>query len=100
MSNEPIVMRSPSTGAVAKVLPEFIQIYIESGWVFECEKAHMEEGSSMSDHDELIEILWQAAAADRVRSGKDLRNVPVVRSKCEEVADAIIAAGFTKGDKA
>jgi hypothetical protein len=99
MSNEPILMRA-SSGSVAKVLPEFIQVYIDSGWVFECEKAHVDEGSSPSHREELIEILWQTATADRVRDGKNPRNVPVVKSKCEEVADAIIAAGFTKEGKA
>lgn len=48
----------------------------------------------MTARDELIEILWQTAVADRVRDGKDLALVPVVRGKVEEVADAILAAGF------
>lgn len=50
----------------------------------------------MSDREELIELLWQTAVADRVRDGKDLKNAPVVRSKVEEMADVIIAAGFQK----
>lgn len=50
----------------------------------------------MSARDELADILWGTAVADRVRDGKDLRLVPVVRAKAESAADAILAAGYRK----
>ncbi|UUG70015.1 hypothetical protein SEA_ZUCKER_56 [Arthrobacter phage Zucker] len=50
----------------------------------------------MSNRDELIQIIWDDAVADRVKNGKDLRNVPVVRPKVEAMADKIIAAGYRK----
>ena len=49
----------------------------------------------MSERDELIEILHQTATADRVKN-TPLRHVPVVAAKVEEVADAILAAGYRK----
>ncbi|MBT2537232.1 hypothetical protein [Arthrobacter sp. ISL-69] len=50
----------------------------------------------MSERDELIEILWQTATDDRVRSGVDLHKTPVVRAKAEVTAEAILAAGYSK----
>jgi hypothetical protein len=50
----------------------------------------------VSARDELIQIIWDGAVADRVKDGSDLRNVPVVRPKVEAMADAILAAGYTK----
>jgi len=49
----------------------------------------------VSERDELIEILHQTATADRVKN-TPLRHVPVVAAKVEEVADAILAAGYRK----
>lgn len=50
----------------------------------------------MSDRDELIELVWDGAVADRVKDGLDPEFVPVVRPKVEAMADAILAAGFRK----
>jgi hypothetical protein len=50
----------------------------------------------MSERDELIQMIWDDAVADRVRDGKDLRNTPVVRPKVEAMADKILAAGYRK----
>ena len=50
----------------------------------------------MSERDELIQIIWDEAVDDRVKSGKDLRNVPVVRPKVDGMADRILAAGYRK----
>jgi len=49
-----------------------------------------------TDRDELIELVWDGAVADRVKAGKDPRQVPVVRPKVEALADAILAAGYRK----
>lgn len=50
----------------------------------------------MSDRDELVQIIWDGAVADRVKDGKDYQRVPVVRPKVEAMADAILAAGYGK----
>lgn len=46
--------------------------------------------------DELVQIIWDGAVADRVKDGKDPDRVPVVRPKVEAMADAILAAGYGK----
>lgn len=51
-------------------------------------------GGEVSERDELVQIIWDYAVADRVKDGKDLRNVPVVRQKVEGMADKILAAGY------
>lgn len=50
----------------------------------------------MNERDELVQIIWDEAVADRVKDGKDFRNVPVVRPKVEAMADRILAAGYSK----
>lgn len=49
-----------------------------------------------AERDELVQIIWDGAVADRVKDGKDPRRVPVVRPKVEALADAILAAGYRK----
>ncbi|UYL86601.1 hypothetical protein SEA_RADFAD_44 [Arthrobacter phage RadFad] len=86
-------MRSSATGVTVKVLPEFVDIYLEAGWkVIEPET----KGPVMTERDELIQIIWDGAVGDRMKDGGDRRNVPVVRPKVEALADAIIAAGWHK----
>ena len=93
MSNEPILMRA-SSGSVAKVLPEFIQVYIDSGWVFECEKAHMEEGGSMSDREELALILVNLQRAKY--SLPPRTTTEHCSERCWAEVDSILAAGYRK----
>lgn len=50
----------------------------------------------MTARDELVQIIWDGAVADRVKDGKDSQRVPVVRPKVEALADAILAAGYGK----
>lgn len=50
----------------------------------------------MTERDELIELVWSGAVADRVKDGLDPEFVPVVRPKVEALADAILSAGYGK----
>lgn len=49
-----------------------------------------------TSRDDLVQIIWDGAVADRVKDGNDPRQVPVVRPKVEALADAILAAGYGK----
>lgn len=49
-----------------------------------------------TERDELIELVWDGAVADRVKDGLDPEFTPVVRPKVEAMADAILAAGYSK----
>lgn len=51
-----------------------------------------------AERDELIQIIWDGAVADRVKDGKAPHQVPVVRPKVEAMADAILGAGYSKVD--
>lgn len=50
----------------------------------------------MNARDELAVIIWEDAVADRVKDGTRASLVPVVRAKCEAMADKILAAGYRK----
>jgi hypothetical protein len=50
----------------------------------------------VSEREELFQIIWDGAVDDRVKDGKDLARVPVVRPKVWALVHGILAAGFKK----
>jgi len=101
VSNEPIVMRSKSNDFTTKVLPEFIQIYLEAGWVIEGREAH-KGGEGMMIPDEVIEVAAEALVASTLgdRSGINWEEFfEAARGALKAAAPYLMAQAFDEGQK-
>jgi hypothetical protein len=87
-TGEPILMRSSATGATVKVLPEFIDAYLDAGW-----KATESEtkGREVNPRDELAKLLTETSRAYIGEYGAYVDEV-----EAPHLADAILAAGYKK----
>jgi hypothetical protein len=101
MSNEPVVMRSKSTGAITKVLPEFMQIYLEAGWVREMEgKREVHGGVGMNIPDEVVEVAAEALVSSTLgdRGGiKWEEFFEAARKALNSAAPKLLAAAWDDG---
>lgn len=75
-AGESILMRSAAPGATVKVLPEFVDVYLDAGWtIIESER----KGREVNPRDELTDII----ASNRTEYANF-------------TADRILAAGYSK----
>ena len=81
-------MRSAATGATVKVLPEFVDAYLEAGWNVIGPET---KGREVNPRDELAKLLTETSRAYIGEYGAYVDEV-----EAPHLADAILAAGYSK----